>query len=104
MTIWSSTIYQINPECELEHIFEILTQSDEEHSFGSHNGEIMSLYIDAVNTNLYGHNITAALDFLIDIRGSRRNPSRQVVATQGLCIQTLENARTNDLVIVYASH
>ena len=103
MPYWSCTLYQINPECNGELLKELLSASDEVYDFGSHDGELMSLYIDDQEENGYGTLVYSGLDIITKTKGTRRNPSRRVIVTQEVYYHMFDVPELEDLILVYAS-
>jgi len=104
LTYWACSVYQINPDCDRTYITDIFSNENEEHMFGSHEGDPMSIYIDRVVQNSWGSYIDAALDILSKPFPSRRRPSRRIVTTIELNIQIFNRDRLRDFVIIYAAH
>lgn len=103
MPYWSCTVYQINPECKLNAVSDILTAEGEEYYVGSHEGESRYLYIDKVTPNSHGENIEGALDILSPSFPYRKKTTRRFVTTTSLNIQLLNRENIDNLILVYAS-
>lgn len=103
MPFWSTTLYQINPECSRDEFDNLWAEEDQEYVYDSHEGNPLYVYTNDIFENGWGQLNEIELDMLSKPYYSRREPSQRIIITNRVAIQTFRMSEWPSLVGIFGS-